>query len=201
MNQIDLGLARPRMSEDCRCAFRYLLSQFCLDQIDRTRLGIHWPDIDENNIDDSTAFLVAFCRSERATPRSTTSGIPRALSEDLILPVPRSLPCGNTIGKANAIATVYSFARIFRAMSFNAMRIKLFRRRAGLTITPWFQCRELILVFVFFTPVVGFPPQMTLVFISGTRRPYLERKLLTDGCIEPRLYERTGLNKGNQSSA
>ena len=26
-------------------------------------------------------------------------------------------------------------------------------------------------------------------------------KLLTDGCIEPRLYERTGLNKGNQSSA
>jgi hypothetical protein len=30
---------------------------------------------------------------------------------------------------------------------------------------------------------------MTLAFISGTRRSYLERKLLTDG---------RGLNKGNQ---
>jgi hypothetical protein len=113
---------------------------------------------------------------------------------------PRSCRAAIQLG-SECIAIVYSFARIFRAMSCNAMRIKLLRRRAGLTITPWFQCRELILVFVFFTPVVGFPPQMTLVFISGTRRPYLERKLLTDGCIEPRLYERTGLNKGNQSSA
>jgi hypothetical protein len=68
------------------------------------------------------------------------------------------------------------------------MRIRLLRRRAGLTITPWFQSRELILVFVFFTPEVGFPPQMTLVFISGTRRSYLEQKLLTDGRVEPRLY-------------
>jgi hypothetical protein len=166
MNQIDLGLARPRMSEDCRCAFRYLLSQFCLDQIDRTRLGIHWPDIDENNIDHSTAFLVAFCRSERATPRSTTSGVPRALSEDLILPVPRSLSRGNTIGKANAIAIVYSFARIFRATSRNAARIKLRRRRPGPTTTPLFPCQGLILALVFFSPVVGLPPQMTLVFIS-----------------------------------
>jgi hypothetical protein len=99
------------------------------------------------------------------------------------------LPWGNTIGKANAIAIVYSFARIFRAMSFNAMRIKLLRRRAGLTITPSFHCQELILVFVLPSPVVGFRPQMTLAFISGTRRSYLERKLLTDG---------RGLNKGNQ---
>ena len=50
------------------------------------------------------------------------------------------------------------------------MRIKLLRRRAGLTNTPWFQCRELILVFVCFTPVVGFRPQMTfgLHFRNGT---------------------------------
>jgi hypothetical protein len=81
------------------------------------------------------------------------------------------------------------------------MRIKLLRRRAGLTITPWFQCRELILVFVFFTPEVGFRPQMTLVFISGTRRSYLERKLLTDGCIQARLYGTDRLEQGNQSSA
>jgi hypothetical protein len=107
-----------------------------------------------------------------------------ASSEDLVFTVPRSLPRANTIGKVNAIAIVYSFARIFRAMSCNAMRIKLLRRRAGLTITPWFQCRGLILVFVLFTPKVGFPPQMTLVFISGTRRSLLEQKHPTAGCTQ-----------------
>jgi hypothetical protein len=142
------------------------------------------------------------CLPRRGEPQMTYATFPvglplfPALSEDLVLAV-HDLAVRQYNWESECIAIVYSFARIFRAMSCNAMRIKLLRRRAGLTITPWFQCRELILVFVFFTPVVGFPPQMTLVFISGTRRPYLERKR----CIEPRLYERTGLNKGNQSSA
>jgi hypothetical protein len=73
-------------------------------------------------------------------------------------------------------------------MSCKAMRIKLLRRPAELTITPRFSCQE-FLVFGFFSPVVGFRPQTTFAFISGTRRIYLERKLLTDGCIGPRLYE------------
>jgi hypothetical protein len=73
-------------------------------------------------------------------------------------------------------------------MSCKVMRIKLLRRPAELTITPRFPCQEL-LVFVLFSPVVGFRPQTTLAFISGTRRSYLERKLLTDGCIGSGLYE------------
>ena len=99
--------------------------------------------------------------------------------------------------ESECFAIGYSFDRTFRAMSFNAMRIKLLRRRAGLTITPRFQYRALILVFVFFSPEIGFPPQMTLVFISGTRRPYLERKRLTDGCIEAVLYGTDRLEQGN----
>src|ERR1700722_11065976 len=86
--------------------------------------------------------------------------------------------------ESECFAIGYSFDRTFRAMSFHPTRLKMLRRRARLTITPRFQCRVLILVFVFFSLEIGFPPQMTLVFISGTRRPYLERKRLTDGCIE-----------------
>jgi hypothetical protein len=77
-------------------------------------------------------------------------------------------------------------------MSCKAVRIKLFRRPVGLTITLRFTCQELILVFVLPSPAVGFRPQITLAFIFGTRRSYLERKLLTEGC---------GLNKGNEGSA
>jgi hypothetical protein len=73
-------------------------------------------------------------------------------------------------------------------MSCRAMRIKLLRRPVGLTIAPRFLSQELILVFSFPSAVVGFRPQITLVFISGTRRSYLERKLLTDSCIERGLY-------------
>jgi hypothetical protein len=99
------------------------------------------------------------------------------------------------------LVMAYSFARIFRATSCNAARIKLRRRRPGPTTTPLFPCQGLILALVFFSPVVGLPPQMTLVFISGTPRSYLERKLLTDGCIEPRLYGTDRLEQGNQGSA
>ena len=50
------------------------------------------------------------------------------------------------------------------------MRIKLpLRRPVGLAITPRFPCEDLILVFVFSTPILGFRPQMTLAFISGIR--------------------------------
>jgi hypothetical protein len=69
------------------------------------------------------------------------------------------------IGKPDASIVAYSFARIFRAMSCNPMRIKLLRRRGALTTTPRFSFQELILTFVFRSPIVGFRPQMTLAFI------------------------------------
>ena len=99
--------------------------------------------------------------------------------------------------ESECFAIGYSFDRTFRAMSFNAMRIKLLRLPVGLTITPRFLSQELILVFSFPFSVVGFRPQITLVFISGTRRPYLERKRLTDGCIEAVLYGTDRLEQGN----
>ncbi len=97
--------------------------------------------------------------------------------------------------ESERIAIVYSFARIFRAMSCNAMRIKLLRRPGGLMITPRFPWPALILVFVFPSLAVGVRPQITLVFISGTRRSYLERKLLTDSVLNPDYTERTNLNR------
>ena len=78
------------------------------------------------------------------------------------------------------------FCSDFRARSCNAVRIKL-RSRAGLTITPWFSSQELVLVLVFSSPVVGLPPQMSLVCIFWTQRSYLDRKLLTRSCIESGL--------------
>ena len=71
--------------------------------------------------------------------------------------------------ESECIAIVYSFARIFRAMSCKAMRIKLLRRPVGLTTTPRFAHRELFLVLLFSTPVVGFRPQMILAFILSIR--------------------------------
>jgi hypothetical protein len=136
------------------------------------------------------------CLARRGDPGMTYASFPvglplfRALSEDLVLYSPRSCRAAIQLGK-RCIAIVYSFPRIFRAMSCKAMRIKLLRRPAELTITPRFPCQE-FLVLVFFSPVVGFRPQMTLAFISGTRRSYLEHELLTDG---------RGLNKGNDGSA
>jgi len=111
------------------------------------------------------------CLPGRGEPQMTYATFPvglplfRALSEDLVLAV-HDLAVRQYDWESECIAIVYSFARIFRATSRNAARIKLRRRRPGPTTTPLFPSQGLILALVFFSPVVGLPPQMTLVFIS-----------------------------------
>ena len=61
-------------------------------------------------------------------------------------------------------------------MSCKAMRNKLLRRPAEPTTTPLFPCQGSILVLVFFSLLVGLPPQMTLFFISETLRAPLEQQ-------------------------
>jgi hypothetical protein len=50
-------------------------------------------------------------------------------------------------------------------MSCRATSIEMLRRPVGLTIAPQFRSLELIVVFLLASPMKGFRPQMTCVFI------------------------------------